>query len=302
MEKRPLVSIIIRTRNRQEKLKKCIAALLRLDYPNYNIVCVTDNCSDGTVSYLDQTYGADERFTIVHNRKHISSAYMYNLGIKHSTGDIVVFIDDDAMADKNCIREIVDSFLNHPKVVCVGGAVYSPGSNKMDNEGLFIGCLLAFKRSIFEQFSFDENLIYSHFHDEGDLIQRLRAEKYKLLFHDKAFVIHDRGADPQDASPELPELNHIYSRLKESSLVKYYFSLLYYSLAGIWAWHSDTIRFFTRRLRVLSSRLSEFEPAVFNMRLKLRLIYILLIEIPVKAKRRRVEELKMRDRKVRERD
>ena len=46
-------SIVVPTFNRLAYLEKCIAALLRLDFKNFEVIVVNDGSNDGTKKYLD---------------------------------------------------------------------------------------------------------------------------------------------------------------------------------------------------------------------------------------------------------
>lgn len=50
-----------------------------------------------------------------------------NAGIAASSGDIVAFIDDDAIADFNCLQGLIGPFLENESVIAVGGKLYPAG-------------------------------------------------------------------------------------------------------------------------------------------------------------------------------
>jgi GT2 family glycosyltransferase len=100
-------------------------------------------------------------------------SYARNAGVKHSKSEIVAFIDDDAVADKDWLRNIFQNY-SDPSVVGVGGLVtplltegksfgwfpdelnwiigcsYKGQSDRREAVRNPIGCNMSFRRSVFE--------------------------------------------------------------------------------------------------------------------------------------------------------
>jgi glycosyltransferase involved in cell wall biosynthesis len=140
-----------------------------------------------------------------------------NAGIKHATGDIIAFIDDDAVADKNWVYNLLQSYAD-PLVIGAGGKIkpmwYS--DDKTFPEELFwiIGCTykgcpefrtsvrntfggnLSFRRSVFENNEFCPNIgrngLMQLTADETDLSLRLlnAFPDHKIIFDPNAVVYH----------------------------------------------------------------------------------------------------------------
>lgn len=67
------------------------------DYPSYEIIVVDDDSNDGTHKILEKTEG----LKIIRNEDNHGSAYSRNIGIRESSGDIILFIDSDCFIDDN---------------------------------------------------------------------------------------------------------------------------------------------------------------------------------------------------------
>jgi glycosyltransferase involved in cell wall biosynthesis len=59
-------------------------------------------------------------FKVVISRQTPGLSTTRNVGISHSTGDIISFIDDDAIADRNWLTNLCERF-HDPRVIVVGG-------------------------------------------------------------------------------------------------------------------------------------------------------------------------------------
>ncbi|NMX21358.1 glycosyltransferase family 2 protein [ANME-1 cluster archaeon GoMg4] len=180
-----------------------------------------------------QTYQPDEKILVVdteeekeiysnsnllHNTRVVCSgkrglAAARNRGIEESIGDIIAFIDDDAVADKNWLYEIINSFSGSNDAAVVGGPVKPIFRGKKIKEKLNwiigctsnsppterpIGCNMAFDKSVFNTMGgFNENLGRVKeklaIGEETELF--LRIMKYnsdaKIIYNPDAVVYHE---------------------------------------------------------------------------------------------------------------
>jgi len=113
------VTVVIPTYNRAEILPYLLSALARQTYKHFDVVMVVKPSGDGTEELLKQAAAAQLKIqTIQQTQGHIVDAYF--LGAKNSTGDIVAFLDDDAIPADDWLEETVKIF-NNQGVVSVTG-------------------------------------------------------------------------------------------------------------------------------------------------------------------------------------
>lgn len=116
--KNPKVSVVVCTYNGADKIKSLLDSLKKQTYKNLDIVIVDDGSTDKT-SEITKKYP----FTLIRNTTNRGLADSRNIGVKNSKGEILVFTDDDCIADKNWIKEIVNCYKKNPNVNGVGGRV-----------------------------------------------------------------------------------------------------------------------------------------------------------------------------------
>lgn len=118
----PFVTVIICTRDRAGVLRGALEALLRLDYPDYDIL-VVDNAARTTETrdMVRQEFQHPRVRLIEEPVPGLSQAR--NTGLKHARGDIVAFTDDDVVVDHAWLREIAAGFERAPGTACVTGLV-----------------------------------------------------------------------------------------------------------------------------------------------------------------------------------
>lgn len=102
------VSVVIPTYKRADILPHLLAAFEKQTYRNFDLVVVVKPSGDGTEALLKKA-SANLKIKIVQQtRGHIVDAYFQ--GVKHTTGDIVAFLDDDALPAPDWLENTVQIF------------------------------------------------------------------------------------------------------------------------------------------------------------------------------------------------
>lgn len=89
-----LVSCITPTFNRKELLERAIRSCTDQTYHNWEMVIVDDGSSDGTEQMVKEIQKAEPRVKYFKNPKKGANSAR-NMGIIQSSGDFIVFLDDD---------------------------------------------------------------------------------------------------------------------------------------------------------------------------------------------------------------
>ncbi|WP_051227040.1 glycosyltransferase family 2 protein [Butyrivibrio sp. MC2013] len=95
-----LVSVIVPVYKVEKYLEKCIDSILSQSYKKLEIILVDDGSPDKSGVICDKYSKIDNRIKVIHKENGgLSDAR--NVGIEHSTGDVLSFIDsDDCVSDK----------------------------------------------------------------------------------------------------------------------------------------------------------------------------------------------------------
>jgi glycosyltransferase involved in cell wall biosynthesis len=113
----PTATIAICTHNRPNDVKRCLESLLKLQNDGQEIL-VVDNCPSGDETFnIVARYGGSIKY-VLEERRGLNVAR--NRALREASGDIVAFIDDDALVDPNWLRALLINF-DHPLVLCVTG-------------------------------------------------------------------------------------------------------------------------------------------------------------------------------------
>ncbi|WP_324689966.1 glycosyltransferase family 2 protein [Cobetia sp. D5] len=85
-----LVTCVIPTKNRHDKLRLAIDSVLNQSYENVEVIVVDDGSDEKVENHYDS-----RRVTIINNKFSVGGAAARNLGIKSAKGDFICFLDDD---------------------------------------------------------------------------------------------------------------------------------------------------------------------------------------------------------------
>lgn len=115
----PLISVVIPSRNRVTVLRRTIPALLdqTLAATDYEVIVALDGSSDGSAAYLADLANAS---LVVVERFHRGRAAARNAGIGAARGRIVLFLDDDVIADKALLESHLREHRASGKAVVIG--------------------------------------------------------------------------------------------------------------------------------------------------------------------------------------
>ena len=111
----PLFSVIIPTYSRHVELINCLSSLIQISYKNYEIIVINDVKSPDLMELVNQ-YGAK----YFHNGRESYFAKSRKMGTRLSKGEILFFVDDDNVFDKDTILNLVNKFLEIRNVGLLG--------------------------------------------------------------------------------------------------------------------------------------------------------------------------------------
>ncbi len=199
----PRVSVVVCSHNGSRTIADCLDALARLDSPNFEVIVVDDGSTDATAE-IAMRY--DVRVIRTVNRG-LSSAR--NTGMAAATGEIIAYIDDDALPDPHWLRYLADAFMRTRHAAIGGPNIPPPGDGPVadcvanapggpvhvlldDQEAEHVpGCNLAVRKDCLEAIGgFDP--LFRVAGDDVDMCWRLQERGWTLGFSPAAMVWHHR--------------------------------------------------------------------------------------------------------------
>lgn len=126
MTTNPTISVVVPTFNRRERLQRTLQSLAdQVIDVSFEVVVVSDGSSDGTDD--DLRSGATPLEVVPRHQANQGPAAARNLGFETACGDIVVFIDDDMVADPDLLQQHLDAHRRlGDKAVVIGPMLDAP--------------------------------------------------------------------------------------------------------------------------------------------------------------------------------
>jgi GT2 family glycosyltransferase len=220
----PAISVIIPTYCREEALRDTLVDVMAQDYPNFEVLVVdqTRTHEPATEAYLDQlaTAGKIQWFRV----DWASLPGARNYAVRRSTGDIILFIDDDVQLTPGFLATHARNYMEQADVGAVAGRVFDRMKLTESKKSRVIeylppeamdpgvawyhidlvhtikpqqvltarGCNMSFRRELFEQHGlhFDERFRGSAVREESDFCLHIRQTDYRIWYDPEAHLVH----------------------------------------------------------------------------------------------------------------
>jgi O-antigen biosynthesis protein len=199
----PFISVLVCSRNGGATIRDTMEALLKLDYPNFEVIVVNDGSTDNL-----QEIVSEYPFRLIKTpNRGLSSAR--NTAMINAEGEIVAYIDDDAYPDPQWLKYLAYAYQTSTHAA-IGGPNIAPDDDGMvatciahapggpvhvlvtDEIAEHIpGCNMSFRRDVLmEVGGFDP--IFRAAGDDVDICWRIQLTGRSIGFHPSAFVWHHR--------------------------------------------------------------------------------------------------------------
>ena len=116
-----LLSVIVPIYNVEPYLVKCINSIVNQNTNNYELILIDDHSTDDSLSIAKQ-FEHNCRVKIIAKGTNSGLSDTRNIGLKHSTGDYIVFLDSDDYIEDGALENIqyIISNNNYPDIVYFG--------------------------------------------------------------------------------------------------------------------------------------------------------------------------------------
>ncbi len=115
-----LVSVIIPVYNVKPYLIRCLSSIVGQSWGNLEILVIDDGSTDGSSEICDRFAAEDDRIRVFHTENRGLSAAR-NLGLEHSRGACIVFVDSDDYAGPDMIGRLQEAIVSSESDIAVCG-------------------------------------------------------------------------------------------------------------------------------------------------------------------------------------
>ena len=201
----PFVSIIVRTKNEDFWIGKCLNEIFNQQYQNFEVILVDNNSKDKTINIVKKNFPKVK--IIIYKSKIFLPGKALNLGIKKSKGHLIAMISGHCIPKNDkWLGTLVKNFKNSSVIACYGRQEPSDISEPNDVRDLtylfgldkkvqlkdpfFHNANSMIRKSTWKKKQFDETI--KHIEDRLWASSVLKNRK-KIVYEPEASVIHFHG-------------------------------------------------------------------------------------------------------------
>jgi GT2 family glycosyltransferase len=218
------VAIVVLNWNGIEDTLECLKSLEKQTYSNFRVVIIDNGSNDDSKSKLDTYSDSHPEFVdIIYKPKNLGFAGGANVGIRWAMKngfDSVALFNNDAVADKNWLSELVDAAKANDVAICTGLLLHEDGKTIDSTGDWYSSWGLPFPRNrnditdkaakagyvfsasggaslysvdLFKSIGlFDED--FFAYYEDTDISFRAQLAGFKIYYTPKAIAYHKQGA------------------------------------------------------------------------------------------------------------
>ncbi|MCF0146438.1 MAG: glycosyltransferase family 2 protein, partial [Eubacterium sp.] len=114
----PKVSVIIPVYNAESYLKQCLDSVVNQTLTDIEVICIDDGSTDASYEICKKYASADSRFQL-YQQKNLYAGTARNNGIRHASGDYLIFWDSDDFFELNALEELYKSITKNQADIAV---------------------------------------------------------------------------------------------------------------------------------------------------------------------------------------
>lgn len=125
---KPKVSVVIPVYNVEKYLVECIDSVINQTFKDIEIICVNDGSTDDSLAILEYYAKLDDRIKII-TQENRGLGNARNVGMRHASGDYLIFIDSDDYISLDTIAKLYNNSLSNGSDIVIFKIA------RFDNEG-----------------------------------------------------------------------------------------------------------------------------------------------------------------------
>jgi GT2 family glycosyltransferase len=215
--KHPTVSVVIPNWNGKDVIGACIKSIVAQSYQPTEIIVVENGSTDGSAQYIREAFPNVILVELPQNRGFAGGV---NAGILKASGEYIFLFNNDATADKDCIKNLVETAINQNSAITTAviltnndtkidsdGDVYtvwgvpfprhrglSPKHVPTHDEQIFSasGGASLYERTLFDQIGLFDEVFFAYYEDV-DISMRAQLQQKTVWLSHQAIVHHAMG-------------------------------------------------------------------------------------------------------------
>lgn len=212
-----MISVCVCTKKRPIQIRDCIGSILNNSYKQFELIVVDQSSNDLTKKAVANFNNKKIKY---YKLKSVGKSKALNFAITKALGEILAFIDDDCIADKYWLKNIITLFNKKGEIAGVFGNVlaYQPQKNIgkicpttfvakkpryisnrqiVHHKSLGLGCNMSIRSNVIKRIGnykewLGPGLLGISGGEDSELIFRMLKNNYLLITNPNVFVYHNR--------------------------------------------------------------------------------------------------------------
>jgi GT2 family glycosyltransferase len=210
------------TYERPDSVERLLDSIDKMSRLPDEVIVVDDSEEDDTKQKVNSRNADYKMNYIAHEGKRTQSEAR-NIVIDEATFEIICFLDDDTVVSEKWLEKIEETYANNPNIAGAAGPAITANDDlepkfeiirKAENQNefnkfgevkdqsdrwippepvetdKFRGANMSFRKSMLEEYRFNEEYFGNGYREEDDLMIRLWKNNEKLIYHPEALVYH----------------------------------------------------------------------------------------------------------------
>ena len=176
-----MISVIIPTYNSEKYILDCLNSIFSSTYTNYEVIIVDDGSTDNTINFIKNIRNHNIKIYSCNNK---GPGFARNVGIKHSKGKYVFFVDSDDTINSDTFEMLLSEMKGNDIVIGNYKIIYDDGTiekfiTPLDSSfNSFFESVTIWNRLYLKSFIVDNNVKFNNIYQGED---RLFLAKLYLL-------------------------------------------------------------------------------------------------------------------------
>ena len=134
----PFISVIIPNLDGENFLEKCLNPLFQ-EQGNFEVIVIDDNSTDNSLAILQKKFSCETRLKTISLKQSSGAAKARNIGFQKSSGQYLLFLDNDTKIKPGWLEEVINFFEVFPQTGFAQAKILTMGTNRFDYAGDFLG-------------------------------------------------------------------------------------------------------------------------------------------------------------------
>lgn len=219
MSNQPKVFIVVLNYNGKEVVKRCLTSIFKIDYPNFELVFVDNNSTDGSLELAKSCFS---KANFIKNEENLGFAAGNNVGIRFSLermADYVLLLNNDTEVENDFLSKLIEVAESDASIGLISPVIFDGNTKevwfsggdilwkKMSSlhrkniqtqdysESEFItGCSMLIKANVFKSVGLlDED--YFLYWEDADFSLRAKKKGFKNVVVSSSWVYHFEASE-----------------------------------------------------------------------------------------------------------